>query len=404
MGSRKDSKGSRKDSKGFALRKGETERTDGRYIYRYTEMGGGCIYAHSLTELREKEQELQKDLLDGLFVGKAKNTTLNALFDESMKAKKGLRASTIDNYNLLWNKNIRKDFGKMKVADIKKAHIERLYRDFEKKGMHKSTIKNYHHLIRAALDIAVENDLIRKNPADNAKYDGETDERKALTKDEQKSLLEFLGKETIYTIYKPLLTVFLGTGLRASELCGLTWKDIDFDKNEISVNHQLLKRKTAAENGQNMLYIEKTKTAAGVRTIPMTTAVRDALKDQRELNLLLGRRGFAEIDGYTDFVFITKNHTPYCITNINFILNNIVKAHNKEIELQLPHISAHILRHTAITRLAESGIEPKTLQTIAGHSSITITMNVYTHLDSGHIAEQMQRAESIMEYKQVVSG
>ncbi len=395
--------GSRKDSKGFVLRKGETERKDGRYIYRYTEMGGGCIYAHSLTELREKEQELQKDLLDGLFVGKAKSTTLNALFDESMKAKKSLRASTIDNYNLLWNKNIREDFGKMKVADIKKAHIERLYRDFEKKGMHKSTIKNYHMMIRSALDIAVENDLIRKNPANNAKYDGETDERKALTKDEQKSLLDYLEKETIYNIYRPLITVFLGTGLRASELCGLTWKDIDFDKNEISVNHQLLKRKTAAENGK-MLYIEKTKTAAGVRTIPMTTAVRNALKDQRELNMQLGRRGFAEIDGYTDFVFITKNHNPYCITNINFLLNNIIKAHNKESELQLPHFSAHILRHTAATRMAESGIEPKTLQTILGHSSIQITMDIYVNLDSGHIADQMQRAESILEYKKVAIG
>ncbi|MBR3638431.1 MAG: tyrosine-type recombinase/integrase [Lachnospiraceae bacterium] len=394
---------SRKDSKGFALRKGETERKDGRYVYRYSEMGGGCLYAYSLTELREKEQELQKDLLDGLFVGKAKTTTLNMLFDESMKAKKNLRVSTIENYNLLWDKNIRDDFGKMKVTDIKKAHIERLYRDFEKRGMHKSTIKNYHLMIRAALDLAVENDLIRKNPAQGAKYDGEKDERQALTKDEQKSLVEFLETETIYNIYRPLITVFLGTGLRASELCGLTWKDIDFDKNEISVNHQLLKKKTAAADGK-MLYIEKTKTAAGTRIIPMIPAVRNALKDQRELNMLLGRRGFAEIDGYTDFVFITKNHTPYCITNINFLLNNIIKAHNKTNELQLPHFSAHILRHTALTRLAESGIEPKALQTIAGHSSIQITMDIYVHLDSGHIAEQMQRAESIMEYKQVVSG
>ena len=391
---------SRKDSKGFALRKGETERKDGRYVYRYSEMGGGCVYANSLTELREKEQALQKDLLDGLFVGKAKTTTLNMLFDEYMKAKTNLRVSTRENQTMLWNNNIRDDFGKMKASDIKKIHIERLYKDLEKRGMHKNTIKIYHQLIRSSLQIALENDLIRRNPADGAKYDGEKNERKALTREEQESLVSFLETESIYNIYRPLITVFLGTGLRASELCGLTWKDIDFDKNEISVNHQLLKRKTAADDGK-MLYIEKTKTNAGTRVIPMTMAVRNALLDQRALNMQLGRKGFVKIDGYTDFVFITKNHNPYCITNINFLLSNIVKAHNKANEFQLPHFSAHILRHTALTRLAESGIEPKTLQTIAGHSSIQITMDIYVHLDGGHIAEQMQRAESILEYKAV---
>ena len=115
-----------------------------------------------------------------------------------------------------------------------------------------------------------------------------------------------------------------------------------------------------------------------------------------------------KIDGINDFVFTNTQGKPYATNAINFMLNNVVKAYNtKEIEQArkerrkaelLPHISAHILRHTACTRLAESGLEPKVLQYIMGHTNVAVTLNIYTHLDFTQIQKKM---EAVQEYTMI---
>ena len=110
-----------------------------------------------------------------------------------------------------------------------------------------------------------------------------------------------------------------------------------------------------------------------------------------------------EIDNISDFVFTNTQGKPYPVNAINFVLDNIVKAYNKLEEREakygrrnpelLPHISAHILRHTACTRLTETGLEPKVLQYIMGHANISVTLDVYTHLDFTQIQEKMDTIE-----------
>lgn len=106
------------------------------------------------------------------------------------------------------------------------------------------------------------------------------------------------------------------------------------------------------------------------------------------------------------FVFINSRGMPILPFNFNNMLKNITRAYNKqesqaaakehrEPEL-LPHISAHILRHTACTRMAEAGIDPKVLQVIMGHADIGITMNIYNHTDSERIQGEMKKLENIM--------
>lgn len=389
----------RKDHKGRALYKGEYDRTsvDGRYKYQYSEMGGGVIYAATLEELREKEKQIQKDMLDGIYTKLAATTTLNELFEKDMKAKNYLRESTKHNYVVMWDGNVRDGLGKMKVCNIKSVHIRTFYANLESEGIGHNTIKFLHNMIHSALEVAVQSDLIRKNPAVGVKYGGEVQEKKALTKAEQESLLGFLNGETIYNIYLPMITVMIGTGLRVSELCGLTWNDINFKENTITVNKQLLKTRGKAEDGKT-LYVEKPKTESGKRIIPMTLAVHRAFRDQQKLMLMLERKCFTEIDGVTDFIFVTKNHFPFSVANVNASLKNIINAHNKVNALQLPQFSAHILRHTAATRMIESGMSPKAVQTILGHSSIKITMDIYVNLDEQHIQEEMKKAESIIKF------
>lgn len=385
---------SRKDHRGRVLRKGEYDRTsiDGRYRYQYSEMGGGMIYATTLEELREKEKQLQKDFLDGINSKIASSMTLNALFYREMKTRTNLRESTRFNYLSSWDSMISGNLGKMKVCDIKNLNIRQLYTKMENEGVRKNTIKFIHNMIRFTLDAAVQNDLIRKNPASGVKYGGEVKEKKALTRIEQESLLNFLSGENIYNVYLPMVIIMIGTGLRVSELCGLTWEDIDFKENTINVNKQLLKTRGKAIDGKT-LYIERTKTENGTRIIPMTMEVHKAFREQQLLMLNLGRKNFVEVDGISNFIFVTKNHFPFSVTNVNFILKNIVNAHNKVSKLQLPQFCAHVLRHTAATRMIECGMSPKAVQTILGHSSIQITMDIYVNLDGENLQEEMKKME-----------
>lgn len=150
--------------------------------------------------------------------------------------------------------------------------------------------------------------------------------------------------------------------------------------------------------------IQDLKTEAGRRDIPLTASARKSLIRQKEITLLLGKSSkLKEVDGISDFVFTNTQGTPYAANAVNFILKNIVNAYNKledinaanehrEPEL-LPHISAHILRHTACTRLAESGLEPKVLQYIMGHANLAVTMDIYTHLDFTQIQEKMEAVQ-----------
>lgn len=154
-------------------------------------------------------------------------------------------------------------------------------------------------------------------------------------------------------------------------------------------------------------HIQDLKTDAGRRDIPLTASARKSLVRQKEVCLLLDKvMKRQEVEGVSDFVFTNTLGKP-CATNaINFVLNNIVKAYNKSEDVQagrehrepepLPHVSAHILRHTACTRMAESGLEPKVLQYIMGHANVSVTLDVYTHLDFTMIQEKVEKVQENM--------
>lgn len=183
--------------------------------------------------------------------------------------------------------------------------------------------------------------------------------------------------------------IFFSLILTKAELIGLRWKDIDLEQKIISVNHQLVYKNYG--DGYK-LHISQPKSAAGTRQIPMSNEVYKALIAIRRQSYDAGVKSFAEIDGYCDFVFITRNGMPIMPNAYNNILYNIVRAYNGEAQKNkqklLPKISSHTLRHTACTRMAERKMDPKVLQYIMGHSSISITMEVYNHI------AEIQRVEA----------
>ena len=390
----------RKDSRNRVLRNGETERKDGRYMYRYTDKKTGqrkTIYAGDLPELREKEKSVLSDVEDNIRTGgNVKSLTVNDLFRHYLETKE-ISESTKVNYRSTWKNSVEGSIGRYKVVQVLPSDIKKLYSGLSQKGLAKSSIKRVHNLLHPVLEMAVDDDIIRRNPAKSVwgDYGREPEEKKALTVAQQKQLMEFVKSDTTYNAYCPMLTVMLGTGVRCGELAGLTWDDVDMGKKEIHIRRTLV----CKDYGDGLkLHVSTPKTKSGIRTIPMSDGVYNAFAQQKELNSLLGKdKNRFEVEGLQGFVFITRNGRPLLMCSVNKILSNIVKAVNAQgQEETFPDISAHTMRHTFCTRMAENGMDIKVLQYLMGHANINITMQVYNHIaDSSRIEKELARINAL---------
>lgn len=383
----------RKDNKGRVLQDGECQRKDGTYMFQYKNLSGNrkCFYAKTLDELRKKEKSVRKNEVFGIIDD---NSTLNQIFDGSFQGRRNISESTKNNYLNLWNYRVRNGIGGIEARKVTRSHVIKFYNELSDNGLSYSTIKAYNIMLSLVLDEAMKNDIILKNPCKDCLklYANNKKTREALTLDQQMAFLDFILDSKVYSKHYPLLFLMITTAVRCGEAIGLTWNDIDFKSREINIDHQLLYKK---HNGRYQFYIETPKTESGKRKIPMTRELCKVMMDFREKQFSYGIRSDT-IDGYSNFVFITKRGNPIMPSAINNTLLNIVNAYNKDVkedDVFLPHISAHILRHTGCTRMAEKGIDVKVLQKIMGHSDISVTMNIYTHVTSNRLHEEIKKLE-----------
>ena len=400
---------SRKDLKGRKLKEGESWRNDGRYSYRYTDIRTGkrhTVYARDLPELREKEKKIAKDMDDNILTDSAiKKMTLNTLFERYM-ATRELKTATRVNYTRMWENRVKEEIGGMKVVQLLPSHIKAFYSKLSKAGYAHATVKYINNMVFPALEMAVDDDIIRKNPAKGSisDYGRPAEEREALTVAQQKKLLAFVKQSKVYNTYYPMITIMIGTGLRCGELIGLTWKDVDIKARRLNVDHQLVYRNYG--DGCRF-HISTPKTDAGIRVLPMTREVQRAFEEQKKINFLLAKDKSMEVDGYSGFVFTAKSGRPLMPSAVNNVLYNIINAYNKaeaqkakkadREEALLPKISAHVLRHTACTRMAECHMDMKVLQYIMGHAHFDVTMEVYNHLgDRERIEKEVAKLDGMV--------
>lgn len=390
----------RKDSKGRILRKGEGQDKTGRYYFVYTDLKGKRkrIYNLDLLELRQEEKELQKDIEDGIDSDTAQRT-LNEQFELYLGTKKIKETTKID-YISKWNTHIHDTLGYKKLCDIKKSDIQSFYKKLSDLGLRDTTIQTYARILQPTLESAVNDDIIRKNPAKNCinEYNEPSKVKEALTIEQQENLLNFVRES--YNAYYPIIAFALSTACRIGEIIGLRWNDIDLKNRTISIDHQL--RYIKKDNGCEFV-LNTPKSKAGVRTIPMTEKCYQALIKQREIQMMLGINHNLEVAGIKNFVFTTTAGKPYIPVAVNDALKRIVNSYNaieiekakKEIREPklLPKMSCHILRHTACTRLAECNVDIKVLQKFMGHSDIAMTMNIYNHVDSVRMKAEIEKAE-----------
>lgn len=212
----------RKDNRGRNLKVGESQRKDGLYMYRYTDERTGkrvAIYDADLAALREKERQIAREMDDGIVTDRAaKKLTVNALFERYIESKK-LADSTRSNYIATWNNRVRDESGGMKVVQVRPSHIRLFYSRLTKDGYSHSTIKLIHNLLYPSFEMAVDDDIIRKNPAKDALGDnGEpAKEKMALTPSYQNRLLSFVERSSVYNVYLPMLQIMIGTGCRCGD-------------------------------------------------------------------------------------------------------------------------------------------------------------------------------------------
>ena len=259
---------------------------------------------------------------------------------------------------------------KVKFSDAK-AWLIKLQKD----GRGYSSIHSIRGVVRPAFEMALQDDLIRKNPfqfelATVVVNDSVT--REAITRAQERAFLKFVQEDKHFSKYYDGIYILFNTGLRVSEFCGLTISDIDFKNKRIRVDHQL-------QRARDMRYIiEETKTKSGERFVPMSNEVmacfRRIINNRKKL--------FKEpmIDGYTGFLFLDKNDMPMVALHWEHYFKHILQKYNSIYKVQLPKITPHVCRHTFCSNMARSGMNPKTLQYIMGHADISITLDTYTHV------------------------
>ena len=379
----------RRDNRNRILHNGESQRQDGRYAYKYKDLNGETKFVYSWRldkndrtpagkarepSLREKERQIQQDLFNQI-VPNGGNLTVLELVKKYLSLKINVRHNTRANYNFVVNIIKKEPFGNIRIDKVRQSDAKAWLIKLQKDGRGYSTIHSVRGVVRPAFEMALQDGLINRNPfsfelATVVVNDSVT--REAITRAQERTFLKFIQEDKCYCKYYDGIFILFKTGLRVSEFCGLTLSDIDFKKNRIRVDHQL-------QRSGNMEYIiEKPKTESGERFVPMSNEVAACF--QRIIRNRQKPRKEPMIDGYTGFLFLDKNGMPMVALHWEHYFKHIRNKYNSIYKIQLPKITPHVCRHTFCSNMAKSGMNPKTLQYIMGHSDISVTLNTYTHV------------------------
>lgn len=378
----------RKDKKGRVLRTGESQRKDLTYQYRYTDADGKrhTVYSPTLDGLRKKEEEINRVENAGASYNDGGITVIE-LLERYISLKQGVRYATTVGYNFVLNLVKKEDFGQRRIRDIKPSDAKLWLMKLQKDGRGYSTITSVRGVVKPAFQMAYEEEILRRNPFDFKLSDvvkNDSKKRIALTKEQKDTFMNFIKGDKHFSRYYDEFMVLLETGMRVSELCGLTKDQLDFENRRIWVDHQLVRM------SDGTLYVEKTKTESGCRFIPMTDNVCEALKN------IIANRKTPDIeylvDGHSGFLLLDKNGKPCVAMHIEHHMQWAMKKYRKKYPNDpLPTVTPHVLRHTFCTDMANAGMDIKDLQYLMGHSDAEVTLNVYTHASYAHAESSMQK-------------
>ncbi|MDQ0150669.1 tyrosine-type recombinase/integrase [Eubacterium multiforme] len=337
------------------------------------------LYGTTVKELNKKIKDLTYELDHNVINNKEsfEHFFENWLFEVNFINKK---PSTKERYEGLYRNYIKSSsISNINIKDIKQTDIQKYYNSLIKKGISASTIIQLNKIIAPGIRYAYNNNLIIKDFTRAIVLPTKKEEDKLnaknnihpFTLEEQQQFIKAIKG----TKFELLFTTALNTGLRQGELLALTWNDIDFDNNIISINKTAKYIASVDKNGRNKgsIIIQTPKTINSIRTIPIPLFLVNKLK-QYKRSQLENRIKLANLYENNNIVFCNTYGKYLDSSRLRKEFKKVLVNNNLEVR------KFHDLRHTFATRLFELGENPKTVQTLLGHSNISTTLDTYTHV------------------------
>jgi integrase len=345
-------------------------RKDGRWEGRYTvHTAEGrqqkTVYGKTRKEVAEKLTEAMASRDQGVIFDAGKLTVgdhLEQYLHDVVKPSASHR--TYSTHAQQIRSHIAPTLGRIKLKNLRKAHIDRLYREKLEAGLAPSTVRRVHAVLHKALEEAVKGDLIPRNPATHAnKPKVKQDEIEPLDASEAAAFLKAAKGDRFEALY--ILCIMCG--LRQGEALALRWRDIDLEEGTLRVNLQLQR----VRGGGGLRFSEPKN--ASRRTVGLPQRAVSALKSHRKHQL---EEKLAAGPLYRDegLVFASGHGTPIDAQNV---VNRYYKPLLKR--ASLPPIRFHDLRHSCLSLLAQRGEPIRDLQALAGHATAAFTLQRYTH-------------------------
>ena len=366
------------------------KRKDGRWEGRYTvgrdpETGKSTIknvLGKTQAEVKEKLKKAIEENV-GIDYGKAKTYTVGSWLEVWMEnyAKIKLRPSTYKTSQGFLKNHIKPQIGSIPLADLTSLGLQRFYKHLldggrvdrieakkKPKGLAPKTVRNIHQMIGSAYNLAIEQKLVTRNPAQGCALPKvEHKEMKTLTADQLSAFFREARDSGVFTLYYIDLT----TGLRRGELLGLKWLDIDLEKGDLRVQRQI-----GRIDGKIIEMPLKTKNA--YRTLPLSTDAIDVLMQQRRKT------------GNSEWVFPSPNGGPMSPDSVLHMLHRVLKRAG------LPKVRFHDLRHTFATLALQNGVDIKTVSGMLGHFSAGFTLDTYAHVTTSAKREAAKTMGNIL--------
>ena len=358
------------------------QRNDGRWVAEIRLPGGArrAYYAKTRREVQLKLAAALRAKEEGQLNTKA-TQTLSTYLDHWLEnfAKPSVRPSTYRSY-ALHARDARKLLGWNRLDELTPAHIQAAYATLLKQGLAPRTVWRFHMVLHRSLRQAVQAGIMMRNPVDGVSRPKASHyEVRTLSIEETRRLFDVTRDHRLHALWVLLTT----TGLRLGEALGLKWEDIDFEMGKLSVRRSLQR-----EKGVGFVLVEP-KTARSRRTVYLAPGTIAALKEHLQRQQEERRLARDMWQENFDLVFKSEVGKPMQDGQVSWRFHKALK------EAGLPRIRIHDLRHTAATQLLERGVHPKVVQEMLGHSTITLTLDTYSHVIPGLHAEAAREMQKL---------
>lgn len=295
-------------------------------------------------------------------------------------APASLRPRTLAGYQSIAQRHLMPAVGHVPLAKLNGAHVQELVNGLVAGGSSPQTVRNVHAVLRRALGQAVRWGILSRNPAAAVDLPASRSfDVRALAAEDGRAVLDAVRGDQL----EPLVTVALATGLRQGEALALRWQDVDLEAGQLTVRHSL-------HRSRGSVVLSEPKTRRSRRTVTLPAFAVTALRRQRDWfqaqSRLLAGSDWQE----AGYVFTTSRGTPMHAADVTRRLQRLLAAAG------LPRMRFHDLRHGAATLLLAQGVHPRTVMETLGHSTIAVTMNVYSHVVPALQREAADRLDAVL--------